>query len=193
MEKKNNDAFLYRIIRPIITVGVKFLFTPKIIGRENIPEDGRIILAGNHTSIFDCLLLISSTKRSIHFLAKIELWKGFKKIIFNNLGLIPVNRKQKNHKALEEAINYLNEDALIGIFPEGTTEKQGRMLPFKMGVIKMAKEANSKIIPFGISGKYCLFSRNLKIIFGKPIEIKDEFSIELEKLESEVSKLRGDV
>ena len=101
---------------------------------------------GNHTHIFDSLLLISTTKRSIHFLAKNELWKGSKKIIFSNLGLIPVNRKAKDHKALESAINYLNNDKLIGIFPEGTTEKGKGMLPFKIGAIKMAKETNSKIL-----------------------------------------------
>ena len=190
--KQDKEAILYRIIRPIITVVFKYLFTPKIIGKENIPKEGRIILAGNHTHIFDSLLLISTTKRSIHFLAKNELWKGSKKIIFSNLGLIPVNRKAKDHKALESAINYLNNDKLIGIFPEGTTEKGKGMLPFKIGAIKMAKEANSKIIPFGISGSYQLFSKDLKIIFGEPIEIKDNY-LEKEKqiLESVVKKLRG--
>jgi len=191
---KNEEAILYRIIRPIITIGFKLLFTPQIIGKENIPSDGRIILAGNHTSILDCLLLISCTKRSIHFLAKKELWNGPKKIIFNNLGLIPVNRKSKDHKALETAIEYLNNNKLIGIFPEGTTEKQGYMLPFKMGAIKMAKETNSKIVPFGISGKYKLFSKNLKIIFDKPIEILDsDLEKEKQNLENVVKKLRGEV
>ena len=49
--KQDKEAILYRIIRPIITVVFKYLFTPKIIGKENIPKEGRIILAGNHTQI----------------------------------------------------------------------------------------------------------------------------------------------
>lgn len=193
---KKRDAFLYRFTRPIITGLFKTFFTPKIKGKENIPRTGRIILAGNHTSNFDCLLLISSTRRSIHFLAKKELWKGPKKIIFGNMGLIPVDRSKKDHKSLETAEAYLNEECLIGIFPEGTTEKEkGKMLPFKMGAIKMAVDTNTKIVPFAISGKYALFSKSLKIVFEKPISIEvDDLEREKEKLEKTIQKLmRGDI
>ena len=151
---KKKESILYIIVRPIITFLFKIFFTPKIIGSKNIPTEGRIILAGNHTSNFDCLLLISCTKRPIHFLAKKELWKGFKKIIFNNLGLIPVDRKNKNHNALVSAEEYLDNEMLIGIFPEGTTEKEGKMLPFKIGAVKMSKYTDSRVVPFAITGKY---------------------------------------
>ena len=100
MKDKYEDVLFYKIIRPIITFLFKILYHPKIIGVENIPTTGAVILAGNHTNLFDCLLLISSTKRNIHFLAKKELWQGPKKIIFSNLGLIPVNRKTKDSNAL---------------------------------------------------------------------------------------------
>ncbi|MCI9234001.1 MAG: 1-acyl-sn-glycerol-3-phosphate acyltransferase [Bacilli bacterium] len=193
---KKKDALLYRFARPIITVLFKIFFTPKIIGRDNIPNSGRIILAGNHTSNFDCLLLISSTKRSIHFLAKKELWKGPKKIIFGNMGLIPVDRTKKDHSSLEKAEAYLKEEQLIGIFPEGTTEKEKmKMLPFKMGAIKMARDTNTEIIPFSITGDYSLFSRNLKIVFGKPISIiENNLEREKEKLEETIKTLmRGDL
>lgn len=186
---KIKEPFLYKIVRPIITIFFKLLFTPQIIGKENIPSSGKVIIAGNHTHIFDCLLLMSSTKRSIHFLAKKELLDGPKKIIFKNMGLIPVNRKTKDHQALQTAINYLNEDKLIGIFPEGTTEKQRGMLPFKMGAIKMSKETNSPIIPFAISGDYHLFSKNLKIVFGESFEIKNDLEIERKSLEEKVKNL----
>ena len=188
---KTKESLLYKIVRPIITIGFKCLYKPKIIGKENIPKDGKIILAGNHTNNFDCLLLISSTKRPIHFLAKDELWKGFKKIIFSNLGLIPVNRRTKDHNALVLAEQYLLDNKVIGIFPEGTTEKEvGKMLPFKIGAIKMASDTNSMIVPFGISGEYKLFSKDLKLCFGEPIEIKNnDLEIEKTRLESLVSEL----
>ena len=67
---------LYIIVRPIITLLFKILFHPRIIGRNNIPMNGSVVLGGNHTSNLDCLLLISSTKRKIHFLAKDSLIKG---------------------------------------------------------------------------------------------------------------------
>ncbi len=192
---KKKDTLLYRFARPIITVLFKTFFTPKIIGKEKIPASGRIILAGNHTSNFDCLLLMSSTKRSIHFLAKKELWKGPKKLIFGNMGLIPVDRSRKDHKSLEMAELYLKEEQLIGIFPEGTTEKEkGKMLPFKMGAIKMAKDTNTKVVPFAISGNYSLFSKNLKIIFGNAISIdNDDLEKEKGKLQNTIGNLmRGD-
>ena len=179
--KQYKDAFLYKVIRPIITVLFPLSFQPKIIGKEYIVDYEPLILAGNHTNILDCLLLMSCTKRNIHFLAKQELWKGPKKIIFNNLGLIPVNRGQKDHKALEMARNYLNNNKVIGIFPEGTIEKEkGILLPFKIGAVKLAKDTNAKIVPFAIKGDYKLFSRNLSITFGKPITIVDD-NLEKEK------------
>ncbi len=178
------EPVLYRIIRPIITCLFKFFFTPKIKGKENIPSNKGIILAGNHTSNLDCLLLMSSTKRPIHFLAKNELWRGLKKIIFANLGLIPVDRSRKNPEALKKAYEYLEEEKVIGIFPEGTTEKNRGLLPFKIGAVKMAKQTNSPIIPFVIKGKYHLFSKNLTIEFLKPLKVEEE-------LEKENNKLRN--
>ena len=185
------DALLYKITRPIITVLFELFFTPKIIGKENIPKSGKVILAGNHTSNFDCLLLISSTKRNIHFLAKKELWNGPKKIIFANMGLIPVDRKNKDHQALSSSIAYLENNLLIGIFPEGTTEKEGKMLDFKIGAVKMAKDTNSPIVPFIITGNYKLFSKNLRIEFLKPIMISGDLNHENINLRNIIEKERG--
>lgn len=191
--KKFNDVRLYKVVRPI----VKFLFllyTPKICGKENIPKNGRIILAGNHTNNFDCILLMSSTKRCIHFLAKDELWSGPKKIIFSNMGLIPVNRREKSHYSLEMAENYLRNDKVIGIFPEATTEKEkNKLLTFKIGAVKMAKDTDTKIVPFAITGEYKLFSKDLKIVFGKPISIDgDDLEKENDKLKNIISNLIRD-
>ena len=184
MNDKYEDVLLYKVLRPIITFLFKLLFRPKIIGASNIPKDGRIILAGNHTNNFDSPLLISSTKRNIHFLAKVELFKGIKKILFANMGLIPVNRKVKDHNVLEHAYNYLHNEKVIGIFPEGTFGK-GKILPFKMGAVKMAYETKTQIIPISITGTYILFSKDLKIVFGEPIKINSNY------LEKENEKLRN--
>ena len=159
------DAKLYRLLRPLIKLITNIFIRPKYIGLENIPKKGRIILAGTHTNNLDCFLLISSTKRSVHFLAKDELWRGPKKIIFSHMGLIPVNRRIKDSTPLRKACEYLNKEQLIGIFPEGTTEKGKGLLPFKIGAVKMAKDTNTKIVPFVISGDYKLFSKNLLSTF----------------------------
>ena len=183
------ESKLYRIIRPIIKVFVKVFLRPKMIGLDNI-KDKRLVLAGNHISNLDCLLLIASTKRSVHFLAKDELWKGPKKVIFANLGLIPVNRKAKSPNSLKMAEKYLNNECLIGIFPEGTTEKGRGLMPFKIGAVKMAKDTNTSIIPFVITGKYRLFSKNLKIRFGSEFIIKDkDLDKENKRLKNTIRKM----
>lgn len=182
--KKYNDALLYRILRPLITLLFKFIYRPKIIGASNISKSGGIILAGNHNNNMDAAFLISSTKRNIHFLTKIELFKGLKRHFFSNMGLIPVDRSKKNHKSLEIAYEYLKNNKVIGVFPEGTFGK-GKILPFKMGAVKMAYETNSEIIPFAITGDFKMFSKNLKIEFGSPLKIESN------NLEKENEKLRN--
>ncbi len=183
------DSKLYRFLRPIIKFLTNTFIRPKYIGIENIPKEGRIILAGRHTSILDCFLLISATKRSVHFLAKKELWKGLKKILFANMGLIPVDRSKKSHNSLVRAEEYLKNECLIGIFPEGTTEKGRGLLPFKIGAVKMAKDTNTKIVPFCITGKYRLFSKSLKIEFHKAITIRGDLDKENDKLRNIIKEM----
>lgn len=193
--KEKKESLLYRFIRPIISFLFPLIFRPKIIGKENIPSVGKIILAGNHTSNLDCLLLISSTKRCIHFLAKKELFSGIKKIIFSNMGLIPVDRSKKSHNSLVMAEDYLNSNMVIGIFPEGTTEKEkNKILPFKIGAVKMAYDTKSNIVPFIITGDYKPFSNNLTVRFLKSISINDSnLGIQLKRLENIISSnMRGD-
>lgn len=189
------EPFLYRICRPIIKLFTSFYFNPKIINKEFIPKDGKIVLAGNHTSIYDCILLISCTKRTVHFLAKEELSHGLKKVIFKNMGIIFVNRKIHDKAALKSAIDVLNNDKVIGIFPEGTVSKTGEILPFKIGAVKMAAESGSMIVPFSISGKYKFRSRDLIIKFSEPIKIENlsDLSDQNENLRKIISSNRGEV
>lgn len=184
--KKRKETILYRISRPLIHLFIRIVYNPKIIGKENIPKDGSIVLAGNHTNDFDCLLMMSSTKRCIHFLAKDELWKGPKKIIFANMGLIPVNRREKDHNALVMAEEYLNDSEVIGIFPEGTISRTGNLLPFKIGAVKMAQVTKTPIVPFAITGKYKPFRNNLRIVYGKSIYIDNG---DLEKQNDKLKKI----
>lgn len=188
---KNNDALLYRITRPLVTFVFKAIFKPTIIGEQYI-TDGRLVLAGNHTSILDCFLLMSSTKRSIHFLAKKELWGFPACIIFAHMGLIPVDRSIHDKSALLSAYDYLKNDSLVLVFPEGTTEKGRGVLPFKIGAVKMAHETNSKIIPFVIKGKYKCFKKSISIEFLKPIEVNNNLSEENNRLENIIkARLKG--
>ncbi len=176
-------TLLYKITRPIIKIFFNILYHPTYIGIDHIPKKGSIILAGNHTNYLDCLLLMSSTNRVIHFLAKDELTKGIKGIIFNHMGIIPVNRKIHDKKALKQAIDILWNKEAIGIFPEGTINRTNDIImPFKIGAVKMGKESNSPLIPFVITGKYRVFRKKIQIKFFPPYKIENDLDTENEKL-----------
>ena len=183
------EPWFYKFARPIIWTFMKLVYRPVIIGKENIPTDGGIVLAGNHTNNFDCLLLITSTKRMVHFLAKKELLDSKFRWIFKNMGIIPVDRSKKDSNALNKAIESLKENKVIGIFPEGTINRtEDVTMPFKFGAVKMCLETNSTMIPFVITGKYKPFRKSVRIEFFKPYKLKNDLEKENEKLRNIVEQ-----
>lgn len=165
------SLILYWIVKIFGTPIFYLLFRPKYINKKNIPKNVPVVLAGNHKSNFDCASLVCSTNRVVHFLAKKELLDTKMKWFFKGMGIIPVDRKNKNPQALQEAIKNLNENKVIGIFPEGTTNKTNDIImPFKYGAVKMASETNAYIVPFSITGEYKFFGR-LKITFGEAYKV----------------------
>lgn len=168
------EPVFYRLVRKPLSACFKAIYKPSIIGKKYIPQNGRIILAGNHTNYFDCLLVSCATQRCVHYLAKDELMKGPLKFIFKGLGIIPVNRRQKDKAALETAEKYLDDEKVIGIFPEGTINRtEDIIMPFKYGAVKMAKDTDTAIVPFVISGKYKPFERSVKIKFFEPLKASE--------------------
>lgn len=184
------DKLFYKIVRPLLVLYIK-LYKPTVINSKAIKESGSVILAGNHTSYNDPLLVAYATKRQVHFFAKDSLYKGLKKVIFKGLGIIPVNRKIKDRNSLNMGIKVLNNNLVVGIFPEGTINKTNDVImPFKYGAVKMAKETNTTIVPFAITHKYKLLKKSVKIEFGDPYIVKDnDLTIENEKLMKIVSNL----
>lgn len=185
------DVWFYRLVRPIVKLFFYFVYRPKVIGKENIPKKGRIVLASNHTNNFDCVAMVATNKRTIHFLAKDELLKGFFGPAFKAMGIIPVNRREKDKNALPAAIKVLEEDKMIGIFPEGTFKPEAKeLLPFKIGAVKMAHDAESRIIPMAIVGKFRPFRKGLKLVYGKPYKIEsDDLDKENDKLKKKIQNL----
>ena len=177
------DVILYRITRPLIKVFMKIFFRPTYIGTELIPTDVNFILVGNHTSYLDPLLLMSSTNKTIHFLAKDSLAKGIKGLLFRSMGIIPVNRKIHDKNALKTAEEELLNEKVIGIFPEGTINRTEEVtIPFKIGAVKMAQDTDTLLVPFIITGKYKLFRKSVVIEFYSPYKVKEDLTIENDRL-----------
>lgn len=169
------DPLFYKFIRPLAKGLFILLYRPTIKGKENIPKEGGVVLACNHKHNFDCGMLLSGTKRCIHFLAKEELFKGLFGWFFKFMGFIPVKRKTKDGKALPMAVEYLKNDKVIGIFPEGTFNKsEDPILPFKIGAVKMAYDSKCPIVPCIIKGEYKMFHKGPTIEFYEPIKIKSK-------------------
>ena len=140
--------------------------------------------------LFRSPLILSTTKRVIHFLAKDSLTKGILGPGFKAMGIIPVNRSIHDKGALNSAINTLKEEKIIGIFPEGTINRtEDIIMPFKIGAVKMAHETDTQIVPFTITGKYKAFKKDITIEFYKPIKLKsNDLTKENEHLMKFISK-----
>jgi len=173
--KKKRTPLLYRISKLILGPLFMLYYNPKIIGKENIPKDGTIIIAGNHKHLFDQCLTIVATKRFINYMAKKEYFDDIKvSWFFKGTGCISVDRSKKDKVAVDKALAILNEEGAIGIFPEGTRNRtEDLLLPFKFGAVSMAKKSNSYIVPFGIVGTYKFRSKDLTIRYGKPFKINE--------------------
>ena len=188
---KDRTTWMYRLSVPIIHVIFKTIWRPRFIGVENIPKDTGVVLAGTHTHILDAWMMVTSVPRTVHFLAKKELWHGLKGLYFGGMGMIPVDRSKHDHNSLEKAVEYLNDDCAVVVFPEGTLERGKGLMEFKIGAVKMASLANKPVVPFAVVGKYKAFKKNVVIKFGKPIKISKnkDLTKDNEKLREAVRKL----
>lgn len=171
----NKIPILYRIGRFILGPFFKWYYNPTIIGKENIPKEGAILIVGNHKHLYDQCLSIISTKRFIKYMAKREYFDNKKtRWFFKAVGCISVDRSVHDGKAKGEAIETLKNGGAIGLFPEGTRNKtQEFLLPFKFGAVSMAKKTDAYLVPFGITGDYIFRSKNLVIKYGKPFKVTD--------------------
>ena len=186
-----DKKIIYNLVKGICYPFFMLLYHPKIIGKEKLNTKEGYILAGNHTAYLDVFLLIAVNKRHIHFFTKIELFNTkIKNSFFTSMGCIPVDRKKKNNGSILEGVKVLNEEKVVGIFPEGTYNRTDKIImPFKYGAVAMAQKTSKAIIPFAIVGKYQIFGKSVKIVFGEPYKLKEDLETENHKLEQKVISL----
>lgn len=171
-----NNKITYTIYKHILGIIFLIYYRPKFVNKKYIPKEGPLIIAGNHIHLFDQCLPILSTRRMIHYMAKREYFDGKLAWFFKSSGCISVDRQNKDNAkiAVNTATNLLKNGYCVGIFPEGTRNKtDDLLLNFKIGAVKMAKDANATIVPFVITGKYKFWNNNLRIIFLKPFKVNN--------------------
>ncbi|WP_312698926.1 lysophospholipid acyltransferase family protein [Sedimentibacter sp.] len=166
----------YKIIVSILKFLVFIVFDLKVHNAERINETkGGLIACGNHVSMIDPVILAVSTKRRIHFMGKKELFENkFLSFIFRSLGAFPVDRQGTSLSAIKSSLNVLNEQEVLGIFPEGTRVHEYNEDNAKPGIALIANKAKVNILPFRIKGTY-KFRGKIEIFFGEETDYFEGF------------------
>jgi len=124
----------YYVARAICWLLLKIFWRVEVKGIDNIPKNGGLILASNHVSYLDPIVLGISIKRKIYFIAKKEAFNNFfGSLLLHNLNAFPVDRGKTDILAFKKAINILKEGKILGIFPEGTRSSNGELQELKIG------------------------------------------------------------
>ena len=198
----------YSVVRFIAWLLIKLFWKLEIKGIENIPKEGALIVAANHTSYLDPVILGAAFSiRKMHFIAKKEIFNNFiGNYFFRKLNAFPVDRKTADIKALKHALIVLQKKAVLGIFPEGTRSFDGELQNIKLGIIRIAIKTGAPILPAGIDGAHKIYPRGKKIPtffkhkiivrYGNPIYLKPQMSKDknyqeesLQLLSSEIKRL----
>lgn len=163
----------YRLIRGIARLICLVVFPVKVTGRENVPENGAVLLCSNHVSLIDPVLLACALKRRITFMAKKELFSTrFTNWFFRELGMVPVDRGASDIQALRTCLEVLGEGGLLGIFPQGHRYKQDEKRDIQNGAALMALRSRAAVVAAHVSAPMKAFRRT-EIRFSAPIDLSD--------------------
>ena len=174
----------YNFMLKIFSIFSRTFFKFEVIGAENIPSEGNLIIAANHKSNLDPIFVASAVnkKRKMTAIAKEELFKN--KIlakILNKVEIIPINRQNPGLGTIKRILKYIKNDYALVMFPEGTRSKTDDFNNSKAGLSLFATKAKAEIVPCTIYSSYKLF-KPAKIYFGEPISLEEYYK---QKLTSE--------
>ena len=180
MKNQNIQKLIYELVSKLFVFPIyKFLFKGHLIGRDNIPQKASFIMVSNHGSLLDPPLLGHALGRNISFMAKAELFKiPFLGFVIKACGAYPVKRGIADKNTIKTACNKLLNNNCIGIFIDGTRQKNGRVNKPKQGAALLAFKNQKLLLPVAIVNshrlirfKFCipLFSK-IVIKVGKPVQ-----------------------
>ena len=179
MEKDILQKIIYELVSKFFVLPIyKFVFKGNLIGRDNIPQKDSFIMVSNHGSLLDPPLLGHALGRNISFMAKAELFKiPFLGFVIKACGAYPVRRGIADKNTIKTACNKLSNNNCIGIFIDGTRQKNGRVNKPKQGAALLAFKNQKLLLPVAIINshrlirfKFCIpFFSKIVIKVGKPI------------------------
>ncbi|MCS0672261.1 1-acyl-sn-glycerol-3-phosphate acyltransferase [Cytobacillus firmus] len=158
-------AAVYGVLKPI--------YRFEVIGKENFPAEGGVLLCSNHIDNLDPPVVGINAPRPVYFMAKEELFNvPVLGKILPDLNAFPVKRGMSDREALRKGLGILKEGNVLGLFPEGTRSKTGQLGKGLAGAGFFALRSEAHVVPCAIIGPYKAFSR-LKVVYGKPIDMKE--------------------
>jgi len=191
---------LYKFLKYLFRFLAVFLVKIEVKNLHKLPSQGPVLIACNHLSLWDPIILGVFLPRKLHFMAKEELFKIFLVgSVIRKVGTFPVKRGAADRNAIREGIKILRENQVLCIFPEGTRSKTGELLPFQLGVTLIAHKSNAPLLPVGLKGTNGILKSGLrvpvKLEIGEPIypEQLVEGKIGSEQLEEITKELHARV
>ena len=182
----------YTFIKSFLTPILMLLFRPKVAGLRHVPNLGPVIIASNHLSFSDSIFMPLVVPRKVTFMAKSEYFtspgiKGFfKKIIFQALGQVPVDRSggRRSEAAIRTGLKLLEEGQCVGIYPEGTRSPDGRLFKGRTGIARMAIDSGAPVVPVAMfntaeiqpTGQVVPKVRRVEMVFGEPMYFNGDSS-----------------
>jgi len=162
---------MYRIVYLLLWLPMHLLFPTKVVGKQNIPQGGAI-LACNHYSYVDSVIVGLSFFRKQYFLAKAELFKSrFLAFMLRSVHAIPIHRQKADIWAIKRCVSVLKNNELLTVFPEGTRNQSSEELAqIKSGLVLFAIKAQKPIVPMLLLRRPRIFLFN-KLLVGKPIDL----------------------
>ena len=145
----------------------------EVLGREHVPKSGAVIVASNHVSFWDPLLVGTAAIREQHFLAKEELFRGPLGWLIRSYNAIPIRRGRADLSGLAKATDVLRAGRSLILFPEGTRQRDGELRAARPGLGMLAVGSDALIVPTCIMGsnrpgKWLFRQSKLRVDFAPP-------------------------
>ena len=164
-------GMIYFIVR-LFSLALSKYFWCRFEGKENLPAKGPFILAANHSSYLDPLLLGASTNHFLHFIVRDKLL-NFPVVgwVLKRCCTIPIKRHGNNIGAIKDAVRVLKKGNVLAMFPEGTRTKDRKLKRAKSGVGMIVSMAKAPVVPVYIKGTFDALPRRLRTLKRLPVQI----------------------
>jgi len=175
----------YTFWRFVLFLFFKIFLRLKVFGRENFPKDGGVIVAPNHVSFLDPLIVGVAAPRKLNYLARSTLFrpKIFAKMLYW-VNVSPIKRETGDANAFKLVLNRLRQQKPVLIFPEGTRSQDGKLQDPKSGIGFLQVTSGADILPCYVEGSREAWPRHSKfprfahvsVHFGKLLRFDKNFS-----------------